>query len=79
MLASEWNGLCSESCREADTAAVALIDSSALCCFVASSVVAKFGLPMKPGRDIEVTLANSSWVEASTTCLVPMVVCLRLG
>ena len=56
-------------------AAVALVDSNALHCFVSETLVAKFGLPVLPGDGMEMMLADRSQVEASKTCLVPLVVC----
>ena len=55
--------------------AVALIDSSASYCFVSEMLVAKTELLMLPGYGMEVMLADRSQVEASKTCLVPLVVC----
>ena len=75
VLASAWDGLCAGSCRDATSAAVALIDSGATHCFVSEALVAKFGLPVKPGAGMDVTLADGSQVLASQTCLVPLVVC----
>ena len=45
---------------ERGTAAVALIDSGAMHCFVSALLVAKFELPVKPGGSMEVTLADGS-------------------
>ena len=73
--ACAWDRLCCAACGDAQTAAVALVDSSALHCFVSETLVAKFGLPVLPGDGIEVTLADKNQVEASKTCLVPLVVC----
>ena len=64
---------------EWETAAVALIDSGATHCFVSATLVAKFELPVKPRGSMEVTLADGSWVSASHTCLVPLVVCAEPG
>ena len=75
VLATTWNGFCAESCCDATTAAVALVDSGATHCFVSEALVTKFGLPVKPGAGIDVTLADGSQVLASQTCLVPLVVC----
>ena len=43
--------------------------------FVSAVLVSKFSLPVKPGGDMEVTLADGSQVEVSQTCCVPLVVC----
>ena len=56
-------------------AAGALVDSGALHCFVSETLVAKFDLPVLPGDGMKVTLADGGQVEASRTCLVPLVVC----
>ena len=74
--ASAWDGLCCAACGDCLTAAVVLVDSGALHCFVSETLVAKFGLPVLPGDGMEVTLADKSQVEASKTCLEPLVVCL---
>ena len=63
-------------CEDAQTAAVALVDSGALHCFVSETLVAKFSLPVLPDDGMEVTLADRSQVEVSKTCLVPLIVCL---
>ena len=73
--ASAWNGMCTESCGNAAAAAVALIDSGASHSFVSAELVSRFSLPVKPGGDMEVTLADGSQVEVSLTCCVPLVVC----
>ena len=65
MPASAWDGMCTESCGDAAAATVALVDSGASHSFVSAELVSKFSLPMKPGGDIEVTLANGSQVEVS--------------
>ena len=75
VLASAWNGFCAESCHDATTAAVALVDSGAMHCFVSESLVAKFGLLLKPGVGMDVTLADRSQVLALQTCLVLLVIC----
>ena len=75
MLATAWNGFCVGSCHDATTAAVVLVESGAVHCFVFEALVAKFGLPVKAGVSMDVTLANGSQVLASKTCLVPLVVC----
>ena len=38
-------------------------------------MVGTFGLPVNPGGDIEVTLADGNQVEALQTQYVPLVVC----
>ena len=75
MPASVWNGMCTESCGDAATAAVALIDSGASHSFVSAEPVSRFSLLVKPGGDMEVTLADGSQVEVSLTCCVPLFVC----
>ena len=42
--------------------AVALVDSGSLHSFVSAELVSKFSLPVKPGGDMEVTLADGSQV-----------------
>ena len=74
--ASAWDSLCCAICGAAQTAAVAIVDSGALHCFVSETLVAKFGLPVLPGDGMEVRLADGFQVEASKTCLVPLVMCL---
>ena len=59
----------------AAAAAVALVDSGASHSFVSAELVSRFSLPVKPGGDMEVTLADGSQVEASLRCCVPLVVC----
>ena len=54
---------------------MALVDSGSLHCFVSETLVTKFELPVLPGDGMEVKLARRSQVEASKTCLVPLVVC----
>ena len=44
---------------------MALVDSGAMHCFVSEALVIKFGLPVKPGVGIDVTLADGSLVLAS--------------
>ena len=75
MRASAWNGLCYAACENAQTAAVALVDSGALHCFMSETLVTEFELLVLPGDGIEVTLADINHVEASKTCLVPFVLC----
>ena len=75
MPTSAWNGLCTESCGDAASSAVALFDSGAMQSFVSTALVSKFSLPVKPGGDMEVTFADVSQVEVSQTCCVPLVVC----
>ena len=67
--------MCTESCRDAAAAAVALVDSGALHSFVSTELVSKFSLLVKPGGDKGVTLADGSQVEVSQMCCVPLVVC----
>ena len=71
------NGLCTESYGDADLAAMALADSGALHTFVSAELVSRFSLPVKPGGDMEVMIADGSQVEALLTCCVPLVVCSR--
>ena len=75
MLATAWNGFCAGSCCDATTATVALVDSGATHYFVSKALMAKFGLPVKPGAGMDVMLADGSQVLASQTCVVPLVVC----
>ena len=75
MLTTAWNGFCAGACCDATTAAVALVDSGATHCFVSEALVTKFGLLVKPGVGMDVTLADGSQVLASQICLVPLVVC----
>ena len=75
MPASARNGMCTESCGDAAAAAVALVDSWALHSFVSAELVSKFSLPVKPGGNMEVTLADGSQVEVLLTCCAPLVVC----
>ena len=70
-----WNGMCTESCGDAALSAVALVDSGVTHSFVSVALVSKCSLPVKPGGDMEVTLADGSQVEVSQTCCVPLVVC----
>ena len=72
---SAWNGMCTESCGDAAAAAVVLVDIWASQSFVSTELVSKFSLPVKPGGDMEVTLADGSQVEVLQTCCVPLVVC----
>ena len=51
------------------------VDGGAMHCFVSEALVAKMGLPVKPGVGMDVTLSDGSQVLASQTCLVPLVVC----
>ena len=66
--------MCTESCSDEALSAVALVDSGAMHS-VSAALVSKFSLPVKPGGDMEVTLADGSQVEVSQTCCVPLVVC----
>ena len=65
VLATAWNGFCAGSCCDATMAAVALVDSGSTHCFVSKALVAKFGLPVKPGVGKDVMLADGSQVLAS--------------
>ena len=67
--------MCTESCGDAASAAVALVDSGALHSFVSAEVVSRFSLPVKPGGDMEVTIADRNQVEVSQTCCIPLVAC----
>ena len=60
---SAWNGMCTEPCGDAASSAVALVDSGSLHSFLFAKLVSKFSLPVKPGGDMEVTLADGSQVE----------------
>ena len=57
---SAWTGMCTESCGDAASAAVALVDSGASHSFVSAELVSKFSLPVRPGGDMEATLADGS-------------------
>ena len=72
---SAWNGMFTESCGDAAPSAVALVDSGATHSFVSAALVSKLSLPVKPGGDMEVTLADGNQVKVSQTCCVPLVVC----
>ena len=72
---SAWNGMCTDSCGDAASSAVALVDSGATHSFVSAELVSKFSLLVKPGGHMEVTLADGSQVEALQTCCIPLVVC----
>ena len=74
MPAFAWNGMCTESCGDAASAAVALVDSGASHSFVSTELVSRFSLPVNPGGDMEVTVADGSQVEVSQMCCVPLVV-----
>ena len=67
--------MCTESCGDAASFPVAIVDSGAMHSFVATVLVSKFSLPVKPGGDMEVTLADGSQVEVLQMCCVPLVVC----
>ena len=73
--ASAWNDMCTESCGDAASSAVALVDSSATHSFVSAELVSRFSLLEKPRGDMEVTLADGNQVELLHTCCVPLVVC----
>ena len=70
-----WDGLCCAACGDAQVAAVALVNSSALHCFVSETLVTKLALPVLPGDSIEVILANVNQEEISKMWLVPLIVC----
>ena len=67
--------MCTESCGDAASSAVALVDSGAMHSFVYAKPVSRFSLLVRPGGDMEVTLADGSQVEVSQTCCVPLYVC----
>ena len=67
--------MCTETCGDAAGSAVALVYSGATHSFVSAELVSRFSLLVKPGGDMEVTLADGSQVEALLTCCVPLVVC----
>ena len=75
VLATARNVFCAGPCCEATMATVALVYSAATHCFVSEALVTKFGLPVKPGVGMDVTLADGSQLLASQTCLVPLVIC----
>ena len=74
MPASAWNGMCTESCGDADSAAVALVDSGASHSFVFGELVSRFSILVKAGGDMEVTLADGNQVEVLQICCVPLVI-----
>ena len=61
--------MCTESCGDAASSAVALVDSGAMHSFVSAKLVCRFNLPVKPGGDMEVTLVDGSQVEALLMCV----------
>ena len=67
--------MCTESCGDAASSAMALVDNGAMHSFVSAKLMSRFSLPVKPGGDMEGTLADGSQVEVSQTCCVPLVVC----
>ena len=69
--------MCTESCGDAASSAVALVDSGATHSFVSMAMVSKFSLPVKPGGDMEVTFTDGSQVKVSQTCCVPLIVYSR--
>ena len=50
--------MCTESCGDTDSSAIALVDSGATHSFVSAELVSRFRLPVKPGGNMEVTLAD---------------------
>ena len=60
VLATVWNGFCAGSCCDATTAAVALVDNGVTHCIVSEAFLAKFEIQVKPGVDMDVTLADGS-------------------
>ena len=62
--------MCTESCGDAASSALALVDSGAMHSFVSAELVGRFRLPLKPGGDMEVTLADGSHVKVSQMCCV---------
>ena len=58
--ASAWDGLYCASCWDAQTAAVTLVDSGVTHCIVSEAFLAKFEIQVKPGVDMDVTLADGS-------------------
>ena len=67
--------MCTDSCGDAISSAVALVDSGAMHSFVFAELVSRFSLPVEPKGRMEVMLADGSQVEASHTCCVPLVMC----
>ena len=67
--------MCTESCGDASSSAVALADSGAMHSFISAKLVSQFSLPVRPGGDVEVILADGSQVEVSQMCCIPLVVC----
>ena len=67
--------MCTESCEDAASSAVALDASGAKHSFVSAELVSRFSLLVKPGGDMKVTIADRSHVEVPQTCCIPLVVC----
>ena len=67
--------MCTDSCGDAASSAVALADSGAMHSFVSAELVSRFSSLVKPGGDMSVILAYGSQVEALLMCCVPLVVC----
>ena len=67
--------MCTESCGDAASSAVALVDSGASHSFVSTELVSRFSLLVKPGDDMEVMLADRSQVEVSLMCCIPLAIC----
>ena len=55
--------MCTESCGNAASSAVSLVDTGATHSFVSAELVSRFSLPVKPGGDMDITLADGSQVE----------------
>ena len=66
-------------CAQLSTAAVALVNSGATHSFISAKLVSKHGLAVSAGQSILVTLADGSNIEASETCVVPLVFCSDSG
>ena len=71
--------MCTESCGDAASSAVALVDSGAMHSFVSAALVSKFSLLVMPGGDMEVTLADRSQVEVLQTCVYPWLCALGIA
>ena len=66
-------------CVQLPTAIVALVDSGAMHSCISVYLVSKHGLAVSPGQSMLVTLADGSNVEATETCVVPLVFCSESG
>ena len=76
---SAWNRKCTESCGDADSSAVALFDSGVTHSFIFAALVNKFSLPVKPGGNMEVTLADGSQVKYHRSIVYPWLYALGIA